>query len=72
GLQHRVGALETTELLFVARGAVRAGGKILDAHSALRVDQVDKDALIEVVEDTELFFIQMPKFPAAVKTAQAA
>jgi hypothetical protein len=72
GLQHRVGALETTELLFVARGAVRAGGKVLDAHSALLVDQVDKDALIEVVEDTELFFIQMPKFPAAMKTAQAA
>ena len=66
GLHHTVGALEASELLFIARGSLRANGKILDAHSALRLDRADEGATIEALEDTEVFFIQMPKFPAAM------
>ncbi len=73
GLHHTVGALEASELLFIARGSLRANGKILDAHSALRLDRADEGATIEALENTEVFFIQMPKFPAAMtSTARAA
>jgi hypothetical protein len=65
--RHTVARLDATELLFVTRGALRAiqFNEVLDAQSAFRLDPADAGASFEVLDDTEVFFIRLPRFGSA-------
>jgi quercetin dioxygenase-like cupin family protein len=66
GARHLVDEHKSPELLFVAKGAIRDVGtnEVLEAQSAFRVDPADTGREFEVVEDCELFFVQIPYFGA--------
>lgn len=72
GASHRVSGLQTTELVFIARGAIRADNKTLEKHSALRLDPADEGATLDAIDEAEVLFIQMPRFESAPASARAA